>query len=168
MEIIGLDLHQRESPLAIKADDGTITDRRIATSRERFTAALAGRAPARILLEASTESGRDGDHLRLRVLTADGGAANAILPPEAFAVSEVQCDRGIAGGAEPQPAYSCRTDCCIAPTAPDPSYPLLPRWRGPTVPDGRSQRSWRGNPSRFESGRSHDVAGEARRRRHMD
>ena len=33
MELIGLDLHQRESPRAINADDGTITDRRIATSR---------------------------------------------------------------------------------------------------------------------------------------
>ena len=40
MEIIGLDLPQRETPLSIKADDGTITDRRIATSRERFTAVL--------------------------------------------------------------------------------------------------------------------------------
>ena len=30
MEIIGLDLHKRESQLSIKADDGSITDRRIA------------------------------------------------------------------------------------------------------------------------------------------
>ena len=33
MEIIGLDLHKRESQQAIKAEDGTITDRRIVTSR---------------------------------------------------------------------------------------------------------------------------------------
>ena len=46
MEIIGLDLHKRESQLAIKADDGTITDRRIATSRERFTAVLGARRRA--------------------------------------------------------------------------------------------------------------------------
>ena len=50
MEIRGLDLHKHESQLSSKADDGTITDRRIATSRERFTAVLgarprAGRAP---------------------------------------------------------------------------------------------------------------------------
>jgi hypothetical protein len=38
MEMIGLDLHKRECELCSKADDGTITDRRIATSRERFTA----------------------------------------------------------------------------------------------------------------------------------
>ncbi len=54
-EIRGLDLHKRESPLSIKADDGTITDRRIATSRDRFTAVVGARPPARILLEASTE-----------------------------------------------------------------------------------------------------------------
>ena len=60
MEIIGLDLHKRESQLSLKADDGTITDRRIATRRERFTAVFGERPPARILLEASTESGIDG------------------------------------------------------------------------------------------------------------
>ena len=32
MEIIGLDLHKRESQLSSKANDGTITDRRIATN----------------------------------------------------------------------------------------------------------------------------------------
>ena len=38
MDIIGLDLHKRESQLSIKAEDGRITERRIVTSRERFTA----------------------------------------------------------------------------------------------------------------------------------
>lgn len=63
MEMIGLDLHKRESQLAIRAEDGTITDRRIVTSRERFTAVLGGRPPARILLEASTESEWVARHL---------------------------------------------------------------------------------------------------------
>ncbi len=63
MEIIGQDLHKRESQRSSKADDGTITDRRIATSRERFTAVLGGRPPARILLEASTESEWVARHL---------------------------------------------------------------------------------------------------------
>ena len=40
MEIIGLDLHKRESQLSIKADDGSSTVRRIATNRERFTAGV--------------------------------------------------------------------------------------------------------------------------------
>jgi hypothetical protein len=52
----GLDLHKREGRQSIKADDGTITDRRLATGRERFTAVFGTRPPARILLEASTES----------------------------------------------------------------------------------------------------------------
>lgn len=63
MEMIGLDLHKRESQLASKAEDGAITDRRIVTSRERFTAVLGGRPRARILLEASTESEWVARHL---------------------------------------------------------------------------------------------------------
>ena len=55
MDIIGLDLHKRESQLSIKAEDGTITERRIVASRERFTAVLGDRPRARMLLEASTE-----------------------------------------------------------------------------------------------------------------
>jgi transposase len=56
MEIIGFDLHKRESQLAIKAEDGTITDRRIATTRARLTEVFGARPRAKILLEASTES----------------------------------------------------------------------------------------------------------------
>jgi transposase len=63
MDIIGLDLHKRESQLASKADDGTITERRIVTSRERFTAVLGDRPRARVLLEASTESEWVARHL---------------------------------------------------------------------------------------------------------
>ncbi len=63
MESIGLDLPKRESQLAIKADDGTITDRRTATSRERFTAVFGERPWARIRLEASTASEWVARHL---------------------------------------------------------------------------------------------------------
>ena len=56
MDMIGIDLHKRESQLCILAADGTVTERRVVTSRERFTAVLGTRAPARVLLEASTES----------------------------------------------------------------------------------------------------------------
>ncbi len=63
MDTIGLDLHKRESQLCIIADDGTLTERRIATSRERFTAVLGERPPARILVEASTESEWVARHL---------------------------------------------------------------------------------------------------------
>ncbi len=63
MDIIGLDLHKRESQLCICDEDGTITERRIVTSRERFTAVLGNRPRAKILLEASTESEWVARHL---------------------------------------------------------------------------------------------------------
>lgn len=56
MDTIGLDLHKRESQLCIGRDDGTVEERRIVASRERFAALLGERPPTRILLEASTES----------------------------------------------------------------------------------------------------------------
>jgi hypothetical protein len=58
MDTIGLDLHKRESQLCIRQDDGTIIERRIATTRERFTEVLGDRPRARILLEASTSMGQ--------------------------------------------------------------------------------------------------------------
>ncbi|HEV8237176.1 MAG TPA: IS110 family transposase [Gemmatimonadaceae bacterium] len=56
MDTIGVDLHKRESQLCIGHDDGTVEERRIVTSRERFAAVLGERPRARILVEASTES----------------------------------------------------------------------------------------------------------------
>lgn len=56
MDIIGIDLHKRESQLCTLGTDGSVTEQRIVTSRERFTAVFEHRAPARILIEASTES----------------------------------------------------------------------------------------------------------------
>lgn len=63
MNTIGLDLHKRESQLAIIADDGSITERRIVTSRDRFTAVLGSLDHSRILVEASTESEWVAQHL---------------------------------------------------------------------------------------------------------
>lgn len=63
MEIIGLDLHKRETQLCRQLPDGRIVDERIPTSRARFTATFGGLAPARILLEASTESEWVAAHL---------------------------------------------------------------------------------------------------------
>jgi len=74
MEMIGLDLHKRESQLCIKGEDGTVTERRIVTSRERFTAVLGSRPRARILLEATTESEWVAQHLETlghEVIVAD-------------------------------------------------------------------------------------------------
>ncbi len=74
MDTIGLDLHKRESQLCIGHDDGTIEERRITTTRERFAAVLGGRPRARILLEASTESewvARHLERLGHEVIVAD-------------------------------------------------------------------------------------------------
>jgi hypothetical protein len=63
MDNIGLALHKRETQLCVLAEDGTVTERRIVTTRDRFTAVLSGRAPARVLPEASTESEWVARHL---------------------------------------------------------------------------------------------------------
>ena len=83
IEIIGLDLHKRESQLSIKADDGSIIDRRIATRGERFTAVFGERPPDRILLEASTESEWVARHLESlghEVIVADPNHAPMYEP----------------------------------------------------------------------------------------
>jgi transposase len=74
MFTIGLDLHKRETQLCIGHEDGTFEERRIATTRDRFTAVLAAYCPARILLEASTESewvARHLEQLGHEVIVAD-------------------------------------------------------------------------------------------------
>jgi len=74
MDTIGLDLHKRETQLCVGHADGTITEQRIVTSRERFTAVLGHRSPARILVEASTESEWVACHLETlghEVIVAD-------------------------------------------------------------------------------------------------
>lgn len=74
MHMIGIDLHQRESQLCILDAAGGVTETRIVTSRERFTAVLHARVPARALLEASTESEWVAAHLEslgIEVIVAD-------------------------------------------------------------------------------------------------
>src|ERR687888_538054 len=74
MDTIGVDLHKRETQLCIGHADGSITEQRIVTSRERFTAVLGSRSRARILVEASTESEWVAQHLEAlghEVIVAD-------------------------------------------------------------------------------------------------
>lgn len=78
MDTIGIDLHKRESQLCIITADGEFLETRIVTSRERFTAILGGRPPARVLVEASTESEWVARHLEglgHQVIVADPGFA---------------------------------------------------------------------------------------------
>lgn len=57
MRNIGLDLHKRETQVCCLDEAGTIQlERRIPTTRAAFRALLGGPPPARILLEAGTES----------------------------------------------------------------------------------------------------------------
>ena len=84
MEIIGLDLHKRETQLCILAPDGTAREQRIVTSRERFAAVLGPLAPATVLLEASTESEWVARHLEAlghRVIVADPNYAPMYARP---------------------------------------------------------------------------------------
>ena len=48
MDMIGRDLHKRESRLCILTEEGEIIERRIVTSLERSTAVLGGRPRKRL------------------------------------------------------------------------------------------------------------------------
>lgn len=63
MNTIGLDPHKLESQLCILAADESVVERRIITSRKRFTAVLGRLDRSRILIGASTESEWVAQHL---------------------------------------------------------------------------------------------------------
>jgi len=74
MEHIGIDVHKQESQLCILSASGEMIERRIRTHREQFAALLGERAPAKILIEASTESewvARCLEQLGHQVIVAD-------------------------------------------------------------------------------------------------
>ena len=56
MENIGIDVHKNQSQICILTDNAELIEKRIRTDRARFAAVLGVRPPARILIEASTES----------------------------------------------------------------------------------------------------------------
>lgn len=92
MDTIGLDLHKRESQLCTIGSHGEITEKRIVTTRERFTAVLGGRERCRILLEALTESEWVARHLESlghEVIVADPGFA----PMHATRSKKVKTDK---------------------------------------------------------------------------
>ncbi len=92
MDIIGIDLHKRESQVCVLDVHGGVTETRIVTTRERFATALAPYGPARILLEASTESEWVATHLESlghAVIVADPNFA----PMYATRTRRVKTDR---------------------------------------------------------------------------
>ena len=56
MDHVGIDVHKRESQICILTPEGEMVERRIQSTRQHFTTWFAGRARARVLLEAATES----------------------------------------------------------------------------------------------------------------
>lgn len=56
MEHSGIDVHKKQSQVCILTAEGELLERRIPTTPAAFAALLGDRAPAKVLLEASTES----------------------------------------------------------------------------------------------------------------
>jgi len=56
MNYVGIDLNKTSSQACILTAEGELIERRIKTDRESFDKLFAGEPPARILVEASTES----------------------------------------------------------------------------------------------------------------
>jgi transposase len=74
MDYIGIDLHKNSSQVCILTEDGELIERRIKTGRESFDELFSERPPARILVEASTESewaARHFEALGHEVIVAD-------------------------------------------------------------------------------------------------
>jgi transposase len=74
MEFIGLDLGKTSSQVCIQTENGELVERRIKTERECLSKLLGERPPARILIEASTESewvARHLEELGHEVIVAD-------------------------------------------------------------------------------------------------
>ena len=74
MDFVGIDLHKTSSQICILSDGGELTERRIKSTRASFDEVFAGKPPARIVVEASTESEWVAYHLEAlghEVIVAD-------------------------------------------------------------------------------------------------
>jgi transposase len=74
MDFIGFDLGKVASQVCIITEDGELIERRIKTDREHISELLAHRAPARVVIESSTESewvARYFEEIGLEVVVAD-------------------------------------------------------------------------------------------------
>lgn len=92
MNHVGIDLHKTESQICILKGDGTMIEQRIATSRDRLEAVLRSHRPARVLLEAATESEWVACHLEacgFEVVVADPNYA----PMYAHRSQRIKTDR---------------------------------------------------------------------------
>jgi transposase len=74
MDFVGIDLHKTSSQICILSEGGELKERRIKTTRASFDEVFARKPPARILVEASTESEWVAGHLEAlghEVIVAD-------------------------------------------------------------------------------------------------
>jgi len=74
MDFVGIDLHKTSSQICTLSGGGELTERRIKSTRASFDEVFAGKPPARILVEASTESEWVACHLEAlghEVIVAD-------------------------------------------------------------------------------------------------
>jgi transposase len=74
MNYIGIDVHKNSCQVCVLTEDGELIERRIKTTRDSFDALLGGQAPAKILVESSTESEWVARHLEAighEVIVAD-------------------------------------------------------------------------------------------------
>src|SRR5262245_8037051 len=118
MDHIGIDLHKKDSQICILAEGGELIERRVRTDPHRFAELLGERAPACILLEASTESewvARCLEALGHHVVVADPNfAPMCATRPRKDRSPRCPCPgRGLsAGGLPPSaPALRCPAPC---------------------------------------------------------
>lgn len=96
MDTIGLDLHKRESQLCILTEDGEVTERRIITSRERFTAVLgAGQAGPCVLSMVDRKTGYlVVGQLRRRTSADVNARARQLIAAQPHRVRTITVDNG--------------------------------------------------------------------------
>ncbi len=78
MDHLGIDVHKKESQICILAEGGELIERRVRTEARRFAVMLGDRPPARIVIEASTDSewvARCLEGLGHEVIAADPNSA---------------------------------------------------------------------------------------------
>ena len=101
MDHIGIDLHKNASQVCILTEDDELIERRIKTGRESFDELFSERPPARILVEASTESewaARHFEALGHEVIVADPNFAPMYATRDRRIKTDKRDARALGGG----------------------------------------------------------------------
>src|SRR6266516_1072113 len=166
MEYGAIDLHKKESQIRIVTKEGEVIDRRIATTRAAFQTMFWGRAPMRVLLEASTESEWVAQHLE--GMGHEGDRRGSELRADVWAADAADEDRppgcGGADGGVPAGDVSGRASAVggaarRAAAAPDPAGPGAESHRRDLDGAGDDPGRWPADPHE----RPRDVSHAAQR-----